>query len=155
MPLRSGAAQCPAMLKRLILWVFAIGLVSFGLIQLVPYGRDHTNPAVTNERNWDSPATASLVTAACADCHSNKTVWPWYSNIAPMSWLIQRDVDEGRKRMNFSTGNIDKVTQKAAGMISSQEMPPFQYTIMHPEARLTDEQRTALIQGLLATFSDE
>lgn len=142
-------------LKRLVLWLFAIGLVGFGLIQLVPYGRDHANPAVTDEPTWDSPATANLVTAACADCHSNKTVWPWYSNIAPMSWLIQRDVDEGRKRMNFSTGNVDEGGAEAAGMISSQAMPPFQYTIMHPEARLTDAQRTALIEGLLATFGGE
>lgn len=142
-------------LKRLVLWLFAIGLLGFAVIQLVPYGRDHSNPPVTSEPGWDSPATASLVTAACADCHSNKTAWPWYSNIAPMSWLIQRDVDEGREHMNFSTGNVDKATQKAAGTISSQEMPPFRYTIMHPEARLTAEQRTALIQGLLATFADE
>lgn len=142
-------------LKRLVLWLFAIGLLGFAVIQLVPYGRDHANPPVTIEPAWDSPATASLVTAACADCHSNKTAWPWYSNIAPMSWLIQRDVDEGRKQMNFSTGNVGEGGAEAAGMISSQEMPPFQYTIMHPEARLTDAQRTALIQGLLATFSGE
>ncbi|MBA3687488.1 MAG: heme-binding domain-containing protein [Chloroflexi bacterium] len=140
------------MIKRVILWLFVIGIVGFGLIQLVPYGRDHTNPPVVSEPNWDSPATANLVTAACADCHSNKAVWPWYSNIAPMSWLIQRDVDEGRRKMNFSTGNVDAAADEAAEKISSNQMPPIQYQIAHPEARLTDVQKAALIAGLLATF---
>jgi hypothetical protein len=62
----------------------------FGLIQFVPYGRDHSNPPVYQEPQWDSPQTQELVSNACYDCHSNETVLPWYSNIAPVSWLIQQ-----------------------------------------------------------------
>ena len=61
------------------------------LIQFVPYGRDHDNPEVTNTVAWDSPRTAELFDPACADCHSNETDWPWYSNVAPVSWLVQSD----------------------------------------------------------------
>ena len=61
------------------------------IIQFVPYGRDHTNPPVIAEPAWDSPQTRALFFRACADCHSNETKWPWYSTIAPASWLITRD----------------------------------------------------------------
>ena len=70
------------------------------IIQFVPYGRDHTNPPVIAEPAWDSPQTRALFFRACADCHSNETTWPWYSTIAPASWLITRDVMEGRATFN-------------------------------------------------------
>jgi len=90
------------MLKKIVIVIVA-GLVVAGLaIQLVPYGRDHTNPSGGSEPNWDSPETKALFDRACADCHSNDTTWPWYSNIAPLSWLVQRDVDEGRRYFNAS-----------------------------------------------------
>ncbi|MDH4347045.1 MAG: heme-binding domain-containing protein, partial [Thermoleophilia bacterium] len=72
------------------------------LAQLVPYGRAHDNPAVSQSVTWDSPRTEQLARGACLDCHSNETVWPWYSNVAPVSWLVQGDVDGGRERLNFS-----------------------------------------------------
>ena len=87
---------------KIVLWVVVALIVGFGLIQLVPYGRDHTNPPVTSEPAWDSPQTKALAQKACFDCHSNETVWPWYSSIAPGSWLIYRDVVEGRGNLNFS-----------------------------------------------------
>jgi hypothetical protein len=90
-------------LKRLIVLIGLVGVLGFLAIQLVPYGRDHTNRPVTGEPKWDSPATRADAVTACFDCHSNQTVWPWYSNIAPMSWLIQHDVDEGRAALNWST----------------------------------------------------
>jgi Haem-binding domain len=73
--------------------LFLIG--AFLLIQLIPYGHDHANPPVGAEPAWDSPATRELATAACFDCHSNETEWPWYTSVAPFSWLTQRDVEEG------------------------------------------------------------
>ena len=86
--------------------LFKIGLISLvGLtvaIQAVPYGRAHDNPPVRSEPQWDSPVTRDLVVRACFDCHSNETIWPWYANIAPISWLTTRDVDEGRDELNFS-----------------------------------------------------
>ena len=71
-------------------------------IQLVPYGHTHTNPPVVQEPAWYSARTRQLFMAACADCHMNETQWPWYSSVAPVSWLVARHVQEGRERLNFS-----------------------------------------------------
>jgi hypothetical protein len=70
-----------------------VGLLA--VAQAIPYGRGHSNPPVTKEPAWDSSRTRELAKRACFDCHSNETTWPWYSNVAPESWLIQRDVDAG------------------------------------------------------------
>ena len=90
------------MIKRIALSLIGLLLLAFVAIQLVPYGRDHDNPAVIAEPNWDSPQTRDLFMTACGDCHSYETEWPWYSNIAPVSWLVQHDVEEGREKLNFS-----------------------------------------------------
>ena len=131
--------------------LFLVGVVGLLVIQFVPYGRDHTNPDVVSEPAWDSAATRAYAVTACFDCHSNQTVWPWYSNIAPMSWLVQRDVDDGRRHLNFSTWTAGQGFQ-AAEMLSSGKMPPFQYQLAHPEARLSDADKAAFIEGLIATF---
>src|SRR5690348_9189375 len=86
-------------------WWFRAGLGLFLVmlvIQLVPYGHDRVNPPVTAEPAWDSPETRALAKQACFDCHSNETEWPAYSKVAPVSWLIQHDVTEGRSKLNFS-----------------------------------------------------
>jgi hypothetical protein len=138
-------------MKRAIVILFLVGVVGLLVIQLVPYGRDHANPAVVAEPAWDSPATRATAVIACFDCHSNQTVWPWYSNIAPVSWLVQRDVDEGRSHLNFSTWTAGQ-GREAAERVSSGDMPPFQYLLAHPEARLSDADKAAFIKGLAATF---
>ena len=89
-------------MAKMLRWMLAAMAVALLAIQLAPYGRDHTNPPARREPAWDSPQTRSLAARACFDCHSNETVWPWYSNVAPFSWLVQRDVDKGRKDLNFS-----------------------------------------------------
>lgn len=145
----------PRLRKALGVAVLA-GVVGFGAIQLIPYGRDHTNPPVVREPQWDSEVTADLVDRACYDCHSNETRWPWYSNIAPMSWLVYRDVIQGRDDLNFSEmGREDNETEKAAETVRDGEMPPFRYVINHPEARLDDSEREALIRGLVQTLGDD
>ena len=81
----------------------AFGLIgAFLAIQLVPYGRAHSNPPVTGEPAWDSPATRQTFERACNDCHSHQTKWPWYSHVAPASWSLQRHVDKGRAEFNVS-----------------------------------------------------
>ena len=82
-------------------WLGVALIVVLVAIQLVPYGRRHTNPPVTQEPGWDQPRTRALVARACFDCHSNETAWPWYAHMAPLSWLVQRDVDEGRRALNY------------------------------------------------------
>lgn len=74
------------------MWIVIVIVAGVVLIQLVPYGRNHTNPQVQNEPNWDSPQTRELASTACFDCHSNETDWSrWYANVAPASWLVQRE----------------------------------------------------------------
>ncbi len=139
---------------RRIVRLLLLGLLGvFVLIQFVPYGRDHTNPPVSAEPNWDRPRTRALAADACFDCHSNLTDWPWYTNVAPMSWLVQRDVDQGRSTLNFTEwdrpqAEVDEVFE----VISDGEMPPWNYTLTHRDARLSDAERRELIDGLRATF---
>ncbi|MGE4158549.1 MAG: heme-binding domain-containing protein [Planctomycetota bacterium] len=133
----------------------AVGIL-FVAIQLVPYGRAHTNPPVVKEPSWDGPATRELFKRACMDCHSNETVWPWYSHVAPVSWLVQRDVDEGREEFNVSEwGRPENEGDEAAETVREGEMPPKIYLPTHPDAWLTESEKSALINGLTRTFGDE
>jgi mono/diheme cytochrome c family protein len=119
------------------------------LIQAIPYGRDHANPSGRVEPAWDSPRTRELAVRACFDCHSNETVWPWYSNVAPISWLIQNDVDEGRREVNFSEWNRpQEEPEESAETVRKGSMPPWYY----PWARLSEAERQDLITGLQATL---
>ena len=124
-------------------------------IQLIPYGRNHANPPVVREPVWNSPATRDLAKKACFDCHSNETTWPWYSKIAPLSWLVYWDVVEGRKELNFSDWRDGSRKSEQAGEIVKEvlegEMPPLQYYIAHPEAKLDDQAKKQLVDGLSAT----
>lgn len=134
-----------------------VAIIILLLIQLIPYGRNHTNPPVTGEPKWDSPRTSELFMRACGNCHSNKTKWPWYSGIAPASWLIQSDVDEARKNLNVSEWGRKEKNKgvDAANEIRDGEMPPFFYLPAHPEAWLTAAEKDELIRGLTATFGTQ
>jgi Haem-binding domain len=140
------------MAKKIILIIVVAGIVLFGLIQLVPFGRNHANPPIVQEIQWDSPETRALAERACFSCHSNRTVWPWYSNIAPSSWLLAMDVTEGRDHMNFSDwGNRPRSAEEIARQIERSNMPPGRYLALHPEARLSAEERAQLIAGFRAS----
>jgi hypothetical protein len=90
---------------------------------------------------------------ACYDCHSNETVWPWYTTVAPISWLATRDADEGRSRLNFSQwGSGHQEVDDVAGVVREGEMPPVYYGWMHSSARLTAAETQQLIDGLQATL---
>lgn len=124
-----------------------------GLIQLVPYGRSHQNPPLRSEPTWDRPETRALAKRACFDCHSNETEWPWYSWVAPVSWLVEHDVVEGREYLNFSEWDREQEeADEAPETVAEGEMPPWNYLPVHPEARLTAEERAALIEGLAETI---
>ena len=152
-----GVAQPKRSRVRTVVYTLLSALVVVGLaVQLVPYGRAHTNPPVVAEPNWSSAQTRQLFSQACADCHSNDTVWPWYSNVAPLSWMIQNHVDEGRIAFNASEmGHPENKADEAAEYVQKGEMPIANYTWLHPEARLSATDRQALITGLLATFGGE
>jgi hypothetical protein len=140
---------------KVFLWVVLGGLGLFVLAQMVPYGRwTHSNPPVTAEPKWNSPQTRRLAVQACFDCHSNLTKWPWYSNVAPVSWLVQHDVDAGRSALNFTEWNRPQDgASDAAGQIAGGSMPPWFYPLMHPKANLSKADQQALINGLAATFA--
>lgn len=137
---------------------FGIPLALLLVIQLVPYGRRHVNPPPGASVAWDSPRTLELAKRACFDCHSNETRWPWYSHVAPVSWRVQNHVDEGREHLNFTAFDVASremrhAAGEAAEVLEEGEMPPSDYLIGHPEARLTAAEKRELAAGLRAMFA--
>jgi hypothetical protein len=142
-------------MKKKLKWIF-------GALVAVFAGLQFTNPARTNPpappggdiaaTNPPPPQIAALLRAACYDCHSDETIWPWYSRIAPVSWLIASDVNDGRERLNFSewphalperaTKRLERVSEE----LDYKNMPPRKFTLMHPAARLAEAQRQELIK---------
>jgi hypothetical protein len=124
------------------------------LIQLVPVAR--TNPPVTHDLDAP-PQVKAILKASCYDCHSNETLWPWYSHVAPVSWLVASDVARGRHHFNFSTWDRYDTSRRHAivtrGLkeIHRGDMPPWYYTIKHPDGKMTDQKRAAL-ESWAATF---
>lgn len=116
-------------------------------IQLVP--ADRSNPADHAPPNVP-PELSAILERACFDCHSNRTRWPWYSRIAPVSWLVSRDVREGREHLNFSRWGTLTAREQAhlreeiAEEVAEGEMPPWFYTPLHPGAKLSDSDREVL-----------
>lgn len=118
-----------------------VGVAALLLVaQVFPVSR--RNPPVESDVPA-SPEARVVLRQACYDCHSNQTVWPWYAHVAPVSWLIAHDVEEGRASVNFSTwaaydaAKRSKLLRESAEEIADGEMPPWYYRLMHPEARLT------------------
>ncbi|MDH4037690.1 MAG: heme-binding domain-containing protein [Candidatus Krumholzibacteria bacterium] len=136
------------MVRKIVLGLVAV----FVLIQLVPYGRNHANPPVTREPQWNSVETRATFERACGDCHSHATTWPWYSHVAPVSWLVQHDVDEARANFNVSTVVSHDEGHESAEEVLEGKMPPRIYLVAHPEARLSDAEKKAFAIGLDATF---
>ncbi len=141
------------MMRRGLLRAGLVLLGFFVAIQAVPYGWRRTNPPVVAEPEWSSPRGRELFYRACADCHSNETRWPWYSRVAPVSWLVVKDVEEGRSHFNVSEWHREqKDARKAAEEVREGEMPLPIYLPTHPEARLTAAEKAELIAALEATF---
>jgi len=138
--------------RRVLLRTALAMAVVFGLLQLVPYGWWHENPPVTQALAWDDAEAEALARAACYDCHSNETEWPAYSYVAPMSWLVRRDVERGREALNLSELDQDggKELEDSAEEIDEGSMPPRQYVLAHPDARLSDAEQARLIAAFEA-----
>ena len=138
-----------------ILTLAAIPVLAILLAQAVPLGWDHTNPTPAAEPPWDSAATRSLAVRACFDCHSDQVTWPWYSNVAPVSWLIADHVRAGRDTLNLSewvAGGRSEGAREAARAVERGSMPPSYYTLLHPSGRLSAAEQAALAAGLSATL---
>ncbi len=109
---------------------------------------DRTNPPENPLATFEavakpSPEVAAIVKRACRDCHSYTTVWPWYSRVAPVSWLLADHVKEGRQKLNFSEWNMFSPEmsrlklKKACSEVKAGEMPIWNYRLIHPESRLS------------------
>ena len=143
--------------KKIVLAVVC-GITILFLIQLIPYGKHHTNPKILSEIQWNSPRTRYLFYRACKNCHTNETEWPWYSRYAPASWLIQSDVDEGRANFNVSEWIQERPVNKgtdAANEVKEGDMPPWYYRPAHPEAWMSKAEREELVTGLRTTFGEK
>jgi hypothetical protein len=135
-----------------------IGLVL--VLVLIQFIRvDKTNPPIDSSKDFVTLVKApveivSLLEKACYDCHSNKTSYPWYFNVAPIAWWAKDHVNDGRKHLNFSVWGDYKDERKAdkldemLGEIDQSEMPLSSYTLMHEEAKLTADEKTALVNWL-------
>ncbi len=139
--------------KKIVRVAIVVGGVLFVLMQFIQPDRSNpdVDPSMTMQSELMVPANIiSLLTRGCNDCHSNQTVWPFYSYIAPASWLVSYDVTEGRKHFNMSEWGkykTSKKIQKLSGIyqnVTDRTMPLPKYIPLHPEADLTDAERDTL-----------
>ena len=134
-------------MKRKLLIVLVGAVVLLVGIQLVPV--DRTNPPVVADFNGPADVE-SVVRVSCYDCHSNEVRWPWYSRVAPASWLVARDVEEARERLNFSEwGTYDarrrtKMAEEMWEEVEHGEMPLPVYLKMHRGAEVEPAGLTTL-----------
>jgi hypothetical protein len=136
-------------LRTHVLHVVLVLAAVFLVLQLIPYGWTHSNPPVTSAAPWPDAESEAVARQSCYSCHSNETDWPAYSYVAPMSWLVRRDVDSGRRAMNFSEWDpADNEAEDAIDEIEDGDMPPSQYTLIHRDATLTDEEQAILSRAL-------
>jgi hypothetical protein len=129
---------------RVILIIFVLAIV---VAQFVPVTRD--NPPVMADFDG-ADAVKQVLKESCYDCHSNETIWPWYSYVAPASWLVASDVDEARQKLNFSDWGLmtaEKRTRVAEAVweeVDKGEMPLSQYLLMHSDAKPTEADKAVL-----------
>lgn len=137
--------------------LITVGLLAgaFVLLQLVPYGHDHGAPPTTKQAHL--PAAADRIAAgACMDCHSNTTRWPWYTDVAPASFLVVNDVKSGREHLNLSRWDQPQPDlEEVVGAIDGGGMAPAQYKLIHGDARLSAAERRTLIAGFRALYASD
>jgi hypothetical protein len=143
--------------RRILIGLVAGAVGALIFMQFLPIGVSRDNPPVTQEIAWDSMTTEALAERACYDCHSNETYWPWYSYIAPVSWMVVQDVVKGREVLNFSEWTPEHAAEiqveNAVDLVSKNLMPLPYYEILHPEARLSQDEKGRLITGLIDTLA--
>lgn len=138
---------------RVLRWLLLIGVVLFAIAQFIRPAK--TNPAIDQSLAIEShlqvdPKVAAIFDRSCSDCHSNKTRWPWYSNVAPVSWFVIDHVNEGRGNLNFSEwGTYDKEQQadllrEICGEVKRGMMPLSSYTPLHPGSKLSGDDISAI-----------
>ena len=140
-------------LRKLLKWTAIVLVVLFAGIQLKRPAR--TNPPVDQSQTIEThtqmtPEAKAIFERSCNDCHSNKTVWPWYTNVAPISWWIAGHIDEARQNMNLSEwarldrDHQDRKLRQICDEASDGGMPLSSYLPMHPKARLSEQDKKTL-----------
>ncbi len=137
-------------MKKALKWIGIILLIAFIIIQFFPKNYPENQPVTENDiitHHNVSDDIASILKTSCYDCHSNQTTYPWYSKIAPVSFLLKHDIEEGRGELNFSEWGtydvMDKIDKLDELVEETQEgkMPLPIYTFMHGHAKLSDSQK--------------
>jgi hypothetical protein len=150
LPSQDTADERHSKIARTLFFACPVVLIA---VQLVP-GPSHVNPRInireTLEANANVPAPVSaMFERACANCHSNNTQWPWYSRVAPMSWMVAKDVEDARKAMNLSRWSVQNgrrpelaiaTLTAACSDLQTGRMPKWNYLLAHPEARVSKEE---------------
>ena len=133
------------MFRRILIRALMVIAVAFVVIQFVPV--DRANPPVVADIAAP-PHVDAVLRRSCYDCHSNETHWPWYSRVAPASWLVAKDVREGRESLNFSEwrASQDEALSEIMETVDEGEMPMNIYVLMHPGAALNNDDIAALRQ---------
>ena len=140
-------------MKKVLKIVAIVLIAAFIVVQF--FRPDRTNPPVVQAETLESSVPVpenveQILKRSCNDCHSNQTIYPWYSNISPFSWLLQQHIDEGRQKLNFSVWNTFDAKKKARKLdevcdqITTGEMPLNQYLWIHRDAKLSDEDKKLL-----------
>ena len=135
-------------LFRIMRWVGIVGVCAFVVSQF--FGPAKTNPVADASQSIESrlqvtPQVAAILDRSCNDCHSNKTRWPWYSNVAPVSWFVIDHVNEGRQNINFSEWgrytqqDVDGLLKQICREVKAGVMPLGSYTPLHPGSKLSTE----------------
>jgi hypothetical protein len=136
-------------IEKILIAVGLAGVAAVGGSLIHPFGTaaaSATNEAIFREAQID-PETLAIVQRACQNCHSQNTEWPWYSHIAPVSWMVARDVQQARLHMNLSEWQGYTAEERLrllsaiGSAVRNREMAPGRYVVLHPEARLTDDER--------------
>jgi cytochrome c551/c552 len=138
--------------KKILKWLAIALAIAFVVIQFIRPAR--TNPpvdetATLSARLQLTPEVGAILDRSCVDCHSHKTVWPWYSNVAPVSWFLTHDVNEGRRHWNVSNWPTDPKRsahrlEELCEQVTKGEMPMAIYVVMHPTAKLSDADKKTL-----------
>ncbi|MFT5779608.1 MAG: hypothetical protein ACI837_002567 [Crocinitomicaceae bacterium] len=150
--------------KKIFKYIFTILVILFGVIQFIRI--DKTNPKVEIAKDFisiyePSEKTEKILRTACYDCHSNETVYPWYSNIAPVSWWLKDHVDDGRKHLNFSIWGDYKAKKanhklhECAEELEEDKMPLNSYTLTHGDAKLSTTQKEELAEWFESLMTEE
>ena len=137
------------MIKKILIAIGVAAVVAVGGSLIHPFGTIATpgdGQAILREAEID-PETLAIFQRACQNCHSQKTEWPWYSHVAPISWMLARDVQQARAHMNLSrwadypADDRLRLLSEIGSAVRNREMPVQRYLLLHPEARLTDIER--------------